>query len=155
MHHRVTASVTLSCLLLSSHLAHGSETKISRGALPPAVEAAVAEQAKGATLKGLSKDTEHGKVLYEVELSVDGRARSVTIDAQGKVLEVEEDVPLAALSAAVTQALTAGAGTGTIRTVASLTKDGKLVAYEAVVTRGKKTSEIQVGPEGQKLARPE
>ena len=37
--------------------------------------------------------------------------------------------------------------------VESLTKKGKLVAYEAVVTNGKKHSEIQVGPDGKKLAK--
>ena len=44
---------------------------------------------------------------------------------------------------------------GTIAKIESLTKNGKLVAYEAVVKTGTKRSEIQVGPDGQKLAHPE
>ncbi len=39
--------------------------------------------------------------------------------------------------------------------VESLTKSGKLVAYEAQVLTGKKHSEVQVGPDGQPLAHPE
>ena len=34
-------------------------------------------------------------------------------------------------------------------------RDGKLVAYEGHVKRGTKRSEIQVGPQGEKLKRPE
>ena len=39
--------------------------------------------------------------------------------------------------------------------IESLTKNGSLVAYEAVVKRGVKRSEIQVGPNGEKLVRPQ
>lgn len=45
--------------------------------------------------------------------------------------------------------------TGTIGKVESLTKKGQLVAYEAVVKTGTKRREIQVGPDGKKLAHPE
>jgi hypothetical protein len=55
----------------------------------------------------------------------------------------------------VKDGLAKAAGTGTIGKVESLTKSGKLVAYEAVVQKGKKRSEIQVGPDGRKLAHPE
>ena len=69
-----------------------------------------------------------GKPIYEVALSVNGRARDVTIDAQGSVREIEDEVALASLPVAVRQGLAAGAGTGTIGRVESLTKNGKLVA---------------------------
>jgi hypothetical protein len=39
--------------------------------------------------------------------------------------------------------------------VESITKNGKLVAYEAAVKTGTKNSEVQVGPDGKKLAHPE
>ena len=51
--------------------------------------------------------------------------------------------------------LTNAAGKGTIETVETLTKKGKLVAYEADVKTGTKRAEIQVGPDGKKLAHPE
>ena len=59
------------------------------------------------------------------------------------------------LAPSVKEGLKKAAGTGTIGKIESLTKNGKLVAYEAVVKRGTKHSEIQVGPEGKKLAHPE
>ena len=43
------------------------------------------------------------------------------------------------------------AGSGKVTKVESLTKKGKLVAYEAVVTTGTKHREVQVGPNGEKL----
>jgi hypothetical protein len=39
--------------------------------------------------------------------------------------------------------------------VESLTKNGKLVAYEGHVKTGTRRSEIQVGPNGEKLAHPQ
>ena len=44
---------------------------------------------------------------------------------------------------------------GRIGKVESVTKEGKLVAYERVVKTGTKRSEVQVGPDGRKLAHPE
>lgn len=39
--------------------------------------------------------------------------------------------------------------------VESLSKNGRLVAYEAVVQAGTKQHEVRVGPDGKKLAHPE
>jgi hypothetical protein len=55
----------------------------------------------------------------------------------------------------VKEGLAKAAGTGTIGKVESLTKKGKLVVYEAVVQKGKKRTEVRVGPDGKKLAHPE
>src|SRR5207245_2189017 len=64
--------------------------------------------------------------------------RDISMDARGPVLEVVEEVVLASLPPAVKKGLTKAAGSGTIDKVESLTKKGKLVAYEAVVQQGKK-----------------
>ncbi|MDT5294798.1 MAG: hypothetical protein QOJ76_1678 [Acidobacteriota bacterium] len=77
------------------------------------------------------------------------------MDARGNVVEVEEEVALDSLPAAVREGLTKAAGRGTISRVESLTKRGKLVAYEAVVKTGARRREVQVGPSGEKLAHPE
>jgi uncharacterized membrane protein YkoI len=131
------------------------EKKIQRSDLPPAVQKAVDEQSKGATIKGFSTEVENGKKIYEVELTVNGHGKDVSMDSQGHVLEIEEETPLESLPPAVKEGLTKAAGKGTIQKVESLTKNGKLVAYEAQVKTGTKNSEIQVGPDGKKLAHPE
>ena len=77
------------------------------------------------------------------------------MDTKGNIVEAEEQVDLATLPASVQAALKQAAGTGTVEMVESLTKKGKLVAYEGHVKRGNKRSEIQVGPNGEKLKKPE
>jgi hypothetical protein len=132
-------------------LCQDSETVIERRQLPAAVERTVAAQSAGATIKGFSREIEGGKTFYEVELVVNGKSRDVLMDAGGGVVEVEEQVVLDELPAAVREALLAKAGPGQITTVESLTKRGRLVAYEGHVKNGQRRSEIQVGPEGETL----
>jgi len=131
------------------------ERKIKREDLPPAVEKTAAEQSNGATIRGFSTEVEKGKRLYEVELTVNGHGKDVSMDSKGNVVEVEEEVSMDSLDPAVKDGLQKAAAGGTIVKIESLTRKGKLVAYEAVVKRGSKRSEIQVGPNGEKLAHPE
>src|SRR3982074_2457807 len=131
------------------------EKKLKREELPPAVEKTVAEQSKGATIRGFSTEVEGGKRLYEVELQVSGHGKDISMDEQGNIVEVEEEVPMESLPGNVKDGLAKAAGSGTLGKVESLTKNGKLVAYEAVVNAGTKRSEVQVGPDGKKLAHPE
>jgi uncharacterized membrane protein YkoI len=135
--------------------AQAQEKKIRREELPPAVEKTVAEQSKGATIHGFSTEVENGKRLYEAELTVNSHGKDISMDEEGRVVEVEEEVAMDSLPPAVKEGITKAAGAGTIIKVESLTKNGKLVAYEAAVKTGTKRSEIQVGPDGNKLAHPE
>lgn len=128
------------------------EVAIKRSELPPAVEKTVSAESANASVKGFTREVENGQTFYEVELVVAGHSRDVLIDPEGNVVEVEEQVAFNALPAKVKTALRTRAGKGRIRTVESLTKGGKLVAYEAHVLRAGKWSEIQVGPSGETLA---
>jgi hypothetical protein len=131
------------------------EKKIQRSDLPPAVEKTVAQVSAGATIKGFSQETENGQTSYEVAMLVNGHSKDVEIAPSGSVKEVEEQVALDSLSADVKAALTTGAAGGKILKVESITKGGKLVAYEAKIAHAGKKSEIQVGPDGKPLAHEE
>lgn len=146
-----TASIAIVAGLFLAGMSSAQEKKIKRSDLPPAVEKTVGEVSKGATIKGFSKETEKGKTTYEVEMVVDGHSKDVELDANGTVVEVEEEVAMDSLSADVKAGLTAKAAGGKILKVESLTKNGKLVAYEAKVETAGKKSEIQVGPDGKPL----
>ena len=148
-------SKLLIALLMTGLVAHAQEKKIKRAELPAAVEKTVAQQIKNATVQGFSTEIEKGKKLYEVELMVNGHSKDISMDGQGNIVEVEEEVSMESLPQSVKEGLTGAAGTATIGKIESLTKNGKLVAYEAVVKTGTKRSEIQVGPDGKKLAHPE
>jgi hypothetical protein len=137
--------------LLLAGIASAQEKKIKRSDLPPAVEKTVAAESKGATIRGFSTEQEKGQTLYEVALTVNGHSKDVSMAADGTVVEVEEQVALDSLSAEVKAGLQAKAGAGKILKVESLTKKGKLVAYEAQVETNGKKSEVQVGPDGKPL----
>lgn len=143
--------------ILGIPVAQSQEKKIDRSALPAAVEKTVAAQSQGATIKGFAIERENGKQVYEAEMIFKGHTKDIQIAENGALNEIEEEVAFDALPADVQTALNAKASTtgAKIAKVESLTKQGKLVAYEAATLKGAKKGEIQVGPDGKKLAHEE
>jgi len=135
--------------------AFAQEKKIQRTDLPPAVEKTVAAQSQGATIKEFSQEKENGQLLYEAEMTVNGHSKDISIDASGAIVEIEEQVSLDSLPAAVKTGLQAKAGAGKIVKIESITKHDKLVAYEAQVRTAGKKSEVQVSPQGMPLGHEE
>jgi ribonucleotide reductase alpha subunit len=78
-----------------------------------------------------------------------GHTRDLLFEANGTLAEVEEEVALDTLPAAVKTALAAH---GTLVKVESVTK-GTTVVYEGVVEKTGKRSEVKVTPEGLAVAR--
>jgi len=155
MNIRLQVALVLAGVLACAGASSAQEKKIKRADLPSAVEKTVAAESAGATVKGFSTEKEKGETFYEAELVVNGHSKDVLIDASGAVVEVEEEVALDSLSGDVKAGLQAKAGKGKILKVESLTKKGKLVAYEAKVDTNGKKSEIQVGPDGKPLGHEE
>jgi hypothetical protein len=156
MNPNIRLSITAVVIVLATcSLVVAQEKKLKREQLPPAVEKTVARESQGATINGFATEIENGKRLYEVELTVDGHSKDISMDRNGNIVEVEAEVAMDSLPSAVQDGLRKAAGTGTIGKIESLTKRGKLVAYEGHVKNGAKRSEIQVGPNGEKLAHPE
>jgi len=142
------ALLSVSLLLAGLGLAWASEKKVKMEDLPPAVQATVREQSKGATIRGLSMEVEKGKTIYEAELTVNGHGKDVSIDASGAIVEVEEEVALESIPAAAKSALLKAAGAGKVLKVESVTQGSTVVAYEATVMKGTKRSEVRVKPDG-------
>jgi hypothetical protein len=138
-------------ILLSFASAEEKEKKIERSQLPPKVEKAMAALTENSTIRGFRRENEHGQTYYEVELTVGGHHKDILLDTQGEVVEIEQEVALGSLPAAVQDALQGRARQGKLRKVESITKHGRLVAYEAQVLNNGERSEIQVGPEGEFL----
>jgi len=110
--------------------------KVQLKDLPPAVRATVESETKNATLKGLSKENENGKVVYELESLVNGRTRDLMIDSAGKVYVVEEQLDPDKAPAPVKAALEA---------------KGKIVRLESVLENGKAHYEGQVQTKAGKM----
>lgn len=138
--------VLTTAVLISA--AFAADTKVKLESLPPAVQAAVKEQTKNATLVGLSTEKEKGKVTYEVETTANGKSRDFVMDKTGAILETEDEVDLDSIPAAAKAALQKRAGTGNITKVEKLTA-GTAISYEAAIkTKAGKTTEIIVNPDG-------
>jgi len=139
---------TILLFALLGAAAFAADTKVKLESLPPAVQAAVKQQTKNATLVGLSTEKEKGKTTYEVETTVNGKSRDLVLDKSGAVLETEDEVELNTIPAAAQAALQKRAGTGTITKVEKLTA-GSSVSYEAAIkTRTGKTIEAAVNADG-------
>ena len=116
--------------------------------MPPAVQAAVKEHSKGATIKGLAKEVENGKTMYELEMkTAAGTSKDVILDSDGKVISVEEQTTLAAIPAAARAAIEKAVGKGKISLVETLTTQGSVI-YEAQYKVAGKKSEIKVDATG-------
>lgn len=144
-------AILLAAAFLLAGFAVAQEKKVKRSDLPPAVEKTVASESAGATVKGFAKETEKEQTYYEAEIIVNGHTKDILIDTNGGIVEVEEEIAIDLLPAKVKAGLQAQAGPGKLVRVESITKQNKLVAYEAQVEKDGKKSEVQVGPRGEPL----
>ena len=127
----------LTIVAVASFGTFARDKKMQLKNLPAAVQKAVQEHTKGATLVGFSEEREDGKILYEAETKVNGRTRDLLFDRAGTLMEVEEEVAADTLPAAVQSALNAH---GKVVMVETVTK-GSTVTYEAQVEKNGKKSE--------------
>ena len=136
--------------LLFSLTARAAETKIAMKDLPAPVQKAVAEQSKGAVVRGFTKEIENGRKEYEAELTVNCHGKDISFDSGGNVIAVEEDVKLESLPTPVRTALQKAAEGGVLRKVESVSEGGKSF-YEARIRKGGKSSEVQVDQKGARI----
>lgn len=125
----------------------GAEVKVALNELPEAVRTSAKQQSKGAKILGASKESEHGRMTYEVETSLNGKSRDLTFDEQGALLEVEEQVDLDSIPPAGKAAILKRAAHGTVKRVESVTR-GSVTTYEADIKQDGKTKEIGVTADG-------
>ena len=123
----------------------GQEAKVQLKNLPPAVRATVEAETKNATIKGLSKETEKGKTVYELESLVNGRTRDLMIDSAGKVYVVEEQLDADKAPPSVRSALEAK---GTIVVLESVLENGKTTYEGQVKTKAGKKLTMELDADG-------
>jgi hypothetical protein len=137
----------IALLTASAGVVAASEKPVKITDLPPAVRQSVDKETKGATLRGLSRETEKGRVYYEAETTVDGRNRDILFNESGNVVEIEEQVSLENVPAGVRTAIEKYAAGGKVLNVESVTRDNT-TSYEAQVQKAGKKSEVKVSSEG-------
>jgi uncharacterized membrane protein YkoI len=141
--------VVVAAILAAAALpAAASQRKIDLSTYPAAVRTTIEAETKNATLKNVSKETEKGQTQYEVETVVNGKTRDLLIDPSGKVLEVEEEIALAAAPPPVQSAL---AQQGTVTRLESVRRNG-VTTFEATVqhANGRKAS-VALDAQGKRI----
>jgi len=122
------------------------ERSIAVTAIPAAIQAAVTANYAGATVVEASTEVEDGATVYEVGITLGGRALDLAYSPDGTQLEEEEGIPLDAAPAPV-QA-TAATYTGwSVKRVERATASG-VTTYEVLLQQGKKRMEVLMDPGG-------
>jgi hypothetical protein len=122
--------------------------------LPAAVSDAFKKSYPQAVIKGVDKEVENGKTLYEIE-SIDGTMkRDLLYTPEGNAYEIEETIEATALPDAVKQAISKEFPKGKIDKVEKMTKEG-VVQYDVIIKSGKKVFEASITPDGKFLSKKE
>ena len=119
----------------------------SNGASLAALMPTTIRMIESATVRGFSKEIKDGRALYEVELSVKGLTRDLTLDAQGNVVADEQQTTLQDIPAAARAAIEKAA-TGGKLTLVEKVIEGSSIFYEGHITKGGKELEIKVDANG-------
>lgn len=146
---RILSGIALG--LVISVGAQAKEKQIKQSNLPTAVQKTAAEHSTGATVTGYTKDKVEGVMLYQMDLLVEGRTRGIVMGPDGTVVQVEQEIAWDQLPADVQTDLANVAGKGKYVAVSTITKDGKLVAYEAVLVTNGNKAHVQVKPKAAAL----
>ena len=128
-------------------VAAAAEKKIKLQEMPAAVQQAMKDQSKGSVVPGYAQEVENGQTLYEMELMVNGHAKDVTFDGAGKVVSVEEEVPLESIAAPAREVIQKAVGKGKLQKAETVTEDGNSF-HEASIRKAGKSSEIKVDANG-------
>jgi uncharacterized membrane protein YkoI len=140
-------------LVVLAATAAADDKKIPLDKVPAKVMAAIKDRFPGADVNSVEKETEDGKVVYDVELKHNGRKYEMDIQEDGTVMEIEKEVAAKDVPEALTKAIEAKFPKATIEEVMEVNKvKGKEetpIHYEVtIVTADKKKKEVIVSLDG-------
>ena len=133
-------------------VASAQAKKLKQSDLPEPVQATAAQHAADGKVAAVWEREEDGGVIYEVDVDVDGHAKGVLIRPDGTLVVIQEEVAFDKLDAGVQAGIKQRAGDGKIGKVFSITKDGKIVRYVALVDNAGQKGKVVVGPDGEEPA---
>jgi uncharacterized cupredoxin-like copper-binding protein len=127
-------------------VAQEAKKPAATAALPATVATAFTKAYPDAVIKNSSKETENGKVVYEVESVDKGLNRDLLYAADGTVLECEEQVAEADIPAPVLAALKQLYPKATV-TKAEKTTKGQAIQFDLAL-KGAPKAEVSFLPDG-------
>jgi len=147
--HKLATSGILA-ILVSATSALAEEQEIPCEAVPRAVRAAFEKAFPKATIKECSKEIEKGKTAYEISSTEGATRRDVLFYADGRLIVVEEAIPIESAPDPVQQAVRKLYPGGEIALAEKITRDGAVLYEFRVKHRGKQV-EIVFDPSGNEV----
>lgn len=117
------------------------EQSVKKNNVPKPILEAFQKAYPKATIKGFSKETDQGKLIYEVE-SIEGRvSRDISYTADGTVITIEERLPVDELPSAVKSSLAKEFPKVKVSKAEKITK-GSTTQYELLLGLGREKHEV-------------
>jgi uncharacterized membrane protein YkoI len=149
-------------LVLAASAAQGQDKaapkaeKIALDKVPEPIMKAVNTRFPGAKLRSVEKEVEDGKVVFDVELTQNGRKYEMDIKEDGTIIEIEKEVAVKDLPQAVTKTLKREYPKATIKEIMEVNKVNGTTEtpdhYEVVLeTADGRSIEVEVSLTGKLL----
>ena len=143
-------------LTVLGHWAVAEDEKVEADKLPEKVKATLKTRWATAKIVVATKTMEGGAVVYDIEMTRDGKKCEADIREDGSIVNFENEIAIKDLPKAVTDAVKAKYPDATIKESMEtlVIKDGKDVVdeYEVLIVTGdKKEVELTVSPDGKKI----
>jgi uncharacterized membrane protein YkoI len=159
---RLSASALVGFVLLATAVAADEkktekkeEEKLTLDKLPPKVQEVIKARFPGAEFTSITKETEGGKVVYDIEMKFKGKKAEMDIREDGSIVNIEKEIEAKDLPAAVTKALEEKYPKSKFLEVMAIYTEGKedkLEGYEVTLeTAEKKKIEVEVSPDGKTI----
>lgn len=147
---RSIGSLTIVLVLVGAIVTSSSpaqEQNIQKKDVPKPILEAFQKAYPKATIKGYSKETDQGTVMYEVE-SVEGKVhRDITYTADGSLVSIEESLPFSDLPQPVRDTIAREYPKAKI-SMCERVMNGSTTQFEMVIATGKQKYELVLNADG-------
>lgn len=148
---KTIAAIASLALLASSAFAQGE--KLDPSKLPPKVANAVKAHFPGATITQVTKETENGEVVYDIEMTRAGKKHEMDCKEDGTLIDLQNEVPATELPAGAADAIKKKYPGSAIKEVGEIlvAKDNKETRdhFEVIIeTADKKETELTIKLDG-------
>ena len=103
-------------------------------------------------MTGYTSEKVDGAMVYTMDLVASGLTRGIVMDSQGNVLSTQQEVAWSELPADIQKNFTNVSSKGKLGAVSTVSKNGKIVAYEAVLVVKGERNHVRVKPNAADLS---
>jgi len=143
-------------LVAIAQITLAEDEKVEADKLPQKVKDTLKTRWSSAKITIATKTMENGAVVYDIEMTQDGKKREADIKEDGTIVNFENEIAIKDLPAAVAAAVKAKHPDATLKEAMEtlVIKDGKdtVDEYEVLIVTGdNKEVELTVSPDGKKI----